>query len=262
MVAAGVASSSMSVTDDGRNGSFATTEYWSFGNDDDLSGDDEEDSSSDSSSDSEYESCASSTSDDSRIRMTLDCMSFELIDGRDAEEAISGSLASCPPTPRAGEEAIEEVVDTLRTVKMLVDVQFSYRGLGLTLPLIEEKRFWMEQSLNLANRADEVAVNARALLNLQCLRALIPLEVCQRVASFFPCPPATRDDSGDRNCDRAIGPPPRMYCVDFSMRESIWPQSWRRSQGLGSKRCARRVQKLETEWRIIHTLTVGAELVR
>eukprot|EP00928_Gymnodinium_smaydae_P054166 TRINITY_DN37985_c0_g1_i1.p1 TRINITY_DN37985_c0_g1~~TRINITY_DN37985_c0_g1_i1.p1 ORF type:complete len:313 (+),score=24.78 TRINITY_DN37985_c0_g1_i1:112-939(+) len=175
-------------------------------------------------------------------------MSSSMFNAHTVESTIHSSLMSHCSTPAANGTAGEPLADTLKVVQQVLDKNFGYRGLGLSAPLIEEKRFEMERIRNLANRVDDAALNARALLNLQILESDLPFEIRVRISTFFDPPPPLPDD--DESDD-----PVRAHCVDFNMCERIWPQSWLQYPSTRSKRCLLRAEWAEAKWRRLYQQT-------
>eukprot|EP00928_Gymnodinium_smaydae_P010208 TRINITY_DN13825_c0_g2_i1.p1 TRINITY_DN13825_c0_g2~~TRINITY_DN13825_c0_g2_i1.p1 ORF type:complete len:250 (+),score=27.84 TRINITY_DN13825_c0_g2_i1:60-809(+) len=155
-----------------------------------------------------------------------DClMTFANFHCRIAESVAVSSLISCPATPLRNTTTEKQIADTLKTVHRLLDT-CGYRCVGLSAPVVEDKRLEMERYRNLANRADDAAQHARSLLNLQCLQSALPLEIRERISTFFPAPPSPPsppppppdDDFDDSSDEDLVFVPKSVYCIDFVLR--------------------------------------------
>eukprot|EP00928_Gymnodinium_smaydae_P011953 TRINITY_DN14371_c1_g3_i2.p1 TRINITY_DN14371_c1_g3~~TRINITY_DN14371_c1_g3_i2.p1 ORF type:complete len:243 (-),score=28.81 TRINITY_DN14371_c1_g3_i2:744-1418(-) len=166
-------------------------------------------------------------------------------------DAESNSFLPSPPY-----SSDEQPDDTLPMVEMLLNMTQSYRRLGLSAPIVDEKRSQMERTLALMIRADDAAHCTRALLNLQCLQAALPLEIRCRIATCFPDPPPSPDDGhGESSDDEDFVVPQRSYCVDLDMRERIWPRS---CLGKTSRRNEELADWAEAQWRRVRQQVVPA----
>eukprot|EP00928_Gymnodinium_smaydae_P011952 TRINITY_DN14371_c1_g2_i1.p1 TRINITY_DN14371_c1_g2~~TRINITY_DN14371_c1_g2_i1.p1 ORF type:complete len:281 (-),score=33.41 TRINITY_DN14371_c1_g2_i1:532-1374(-) len=212
-----------------------STQYVSL-NDDDEESDDWSDSSS------PRDSPAACSSSGSSLVGGL-FLPLDPFDGLQ-EDAESNSFL---PSPLSSSD--EQTDDALPLVEMLLNMNQSYRRLGLSAPIIDEKRSQMERTLDLMNRADNAAHCTRALLNLQCLKAALPVDVRRRIATCFPDPPPPPDDGHGASSDEEFVTPQRTYCVDLDLRERIWPKSF---LGRTSRRNETLAEWTEAQWRRVH----------
>eukprot|EP00928_Gymnodinium_smaydae_P021428 TRINITY_DN1835_c0_g1_i3.p1 TRINITY_DN1835_c0_g1~~TRINITY_DN1835_c0_g1_i3.p1 ORF type:complete len:288 (-),score=35.14 TRINITY_DN1835_c0_g1_i3:429-1292(-) len=165
-----------------------------------------------------------------------------------------GRTISYPSSPDACGTA-DKQLDVRLLICLLAD-DFRYRSLGLTAPIVEAKRIEIEEARALADRADDAALHARTLFSLHCLQAALPIEVKGCIASFFPHPPAPPRDEGSDACSGEEGDQyqTRAYCVDFDMRQRIWPQSWLSGSPSRLARSVAHAEFAESRWRHLHQL--------
>eukprot|EP00928_Gymnodinium_smaydae_P010213 TRINITY_DN13825_c0_g4_i1.p1 TRINITY_DN13825_c0_g4~~TRINITY_DN13825_c0_g4_i1.p1 ORF type:complete len:281 (+),score=27.18 TRINITY_DN13825_c0_g4_i1:37-879(+) len=179
------------------------------------------------------------------------------------ESSADGSMMSYSTSPVQSEANIHQLRETLHLVQRVLGMNSGYRSLGLSAPLVQKKRAEMERLRDLANRADDAARNARTLLNVQCFKSVLPSEVRGLVVAFLPVPPSP-PTNGERHVGSDGGhdcSPRTVYCVDFSLRERIWPKSWFRDTSSKVQRSIAHLEWAEAKWSSIHQQTLDPKPV-